>query len=181
MRQPTVAPTGVERTFDVDEIIVSKTDTKGIITYANEVFCRISGYREEEILGRPHNMVRHPEMPRAIFKLLWDTIGSGHEIFAYVVNLASDGSHYWVLAHVTPSFGADGGIVGYHSNRRCPDRGAVAKARSLYADLCAVERRHADPREAVAASTDALRAHLDGLGRSYDEMVWSITPEEVSR
>ncbi len=88
----TVSPTGVERTFDADELIVSKTDRKGVITYANEVFCRTSRYREEEIIGRPHNVVRHPDMPRALSRLLWDTISGGREIFAYVLNLAADGA-----------------------------------------------------------------------------------------
>ena len=75
--------TGVERTFPEDEFIVSKTDTKGRITYANDVFLKISGFTEDEIVGQPHSIIRNPEMPRCVFKLLWDTIGSGNEIFAY--------------------------------------------------------------------------------------------------
>ena len=121
MRVSHVRPTGVERTFGEDEIIVSKTDAKGIIRYANGVFLRVSGYEEADVLGQPHNIIRHPEMPRCIFRLLWDTIASGEEIFAYVLNLAADGAHYWVFAHVTPSFGPRGEIIGYHSNRRLPD------------------------------------------------------------
>ena len=96
--------TGVERTFGEDEIIVSKTDLTGRITYANDVFLRISGYAEAEVLGQPHSIIRHPGTPRAVFSLLWRTIESGREIFAYVVNRAKNGDHYWVLAHVTPTF-----------------------------------------------------------------------------
>ena len=80
MYQPRPQPTGVERTFDREEIIVSKTDLTGNITYANDVFIRMAGYTEEELLGAPHSIIRHPDMPRAVFQLLWDTIGSGEEI-----------------------------------------------------------------------------------------------------
>jgi PAS domain S-box-containing protein len=111
-------PTGRERTFDDEEIIVSKTDLSGRITYANDVFLRISGYTEAEVIGQPHSLIRHPDMPRSVFNLLWKTIGAGQEIFAYVVNMAKNGDHYWVLAHVTPTFGPAGDIIGFHSNRR---------------------------------------------------------------
>jgi PAS domain S-box len=102
--------TGVERTFGTDEIIVSKTDPKGRIIYANEVFLRLAGYAESEIIGQPHSIIRHPDMPRCVFKLLWDTVQSGNEIFAYVVNRSKNGDHYWVLAHVTPTFDGQGNM-----------------------------------------------------------------------
>src|ERR1017187_6768808 len=85
--------TGKERFFGEEEIFVSKTDLKGHITYANEVFLRVAGYDEEEVLGQPHSMIRHPAMPRCVFKLLWDQIQVGREIFAYVVNRAKTGDH----------------------------------------------------------------------------------------
>ena len=94
MSRPLITPTGVERSFSPDEIIVSKTDTKGIITYANKIFLDIAGYTEDEVLGKPHNMIRHPDMPRCIFELLWQTIQQKKEIFAYVVNMAKNGDHY---------------------------------------------------------------------------------------
>ena len=103
--------TGIERKFADDDIIVSKTDLKGRITYANQIFLEIAGYTEKEVLGQPHSMIRHPGMPRCVFKLLWQTIEAGHEIFAYVVNRAKNGDHYWVYAHVTPSFDSTGKIV----------------------------------------------------------------------
>ena len=125
MKATQVRPTGVERSFGADEIIVTKTDPRGILTYANEVFLRTSALTEDEAIGQPHNLIRHPDMPRAVFKLLWDTLAKREEIFAYVVNLASDGAHYWVLAHVTPSFTPEGKLAGYHSNRRLPEPAAV--------------------------------------------------------
>ena len=84
MKPTDIRPTGVETTISDNEIIVSKTDTRGIIQYANDVFMRVAKYDESEVIGQPHNMIRHPDMPRTIFKLLWDTIASGQEIFAYV-------------------------------------------------------------------------------------------------
>jgi PAS domain S-box-containing protein len=166
--------TGVERTFRSDEIIVSKTDTKGRIIYANEVFQNISGFSESELLGQPHSIIRHPSMPRCVFKLLWDTIESGKEIFAYVLNRAKNGDEYWVFAHVTPTFDSSGKIISYHSNRRSPKRDAVAKAAGLYAKLLAEEARHADRKEGMAASTGMLVDLLGNLGKPYDEFVFSL-------
>lgn len=174
MRNRNVVPTGVERFFGADEIIVSKTDLKGIITYANPVFLKVAGFREEEILGKPHNIIRHPDMPRCVFKLLWDTIASGREIFAYVKNMSINGDHYWVHAHVTPTFGRDGQITGYHSNRRVPSRAAVEKAEALYRDLRAEELRQNDPRAALAASLEMMNRALASANVDYDRFVWSL-------
>ena len=117
-----VAPTQTEIFFKADNIIVSKTDLKGRITYANQSFCQMAGYTEAEMLGQPHSVIRHPDMPRAVFKLLWDTVLEGREIFAYVKNMAKNGNFYWVFAHVTPSYDANRNVIGFHSSRRVPDR-----------------------------------------------------------
>ena len=122
MEQNTITPTGEERILDDEDLVVSKTDVTGRITYVNQTFVSISRFTEREVLGMQHSIVRHPDMPRCIFKLLWDTVESGQEVFAYVVNLAKDGAHYWVLAHITPTFDSSGAITGFHSNRRAPDR-----------------------------------------------------------
>lgn len=173
MRTTTQA-TGVERVFGNDELIVSKTDLKGRITYANDVFLRVSAFEEGDALGQPHNVIRHPAMPRCIFALLWETLEAGQEIFAYVVNLASDGAHYWVFAHITPSFDSSGRTVGYHSNRRVASPAAVAACSEFYGRLVAVEKQHAKPADAIAASTAALKVELARLGQTYDEFVWSL-------
>jgi PAS domain S-box-containing protein len=144
--------TGVERNFDADEFIVSKTDETGKIIYANNVFLRVSGYEEDEVLDQPHSMVRHPDMPRAVFKLLWERIQSGREIFAYVVNTAKNGDHYWVLAHVTPTFDASGAVKGFHSNRRKPSPEQVAAIKPLYEKLVAIEVEHPDRKAGLEAS-----------------------------
>lgn len=177
MPKTVVSPTGVERMLGVNELIVTKTDARGVITYANDVFLRISAYDEAAVIGQPHNLVRHPDMPRCIFKLLWDTISDGHEIFAYVVNLAGDGAHYWVFAHVTPTLGTNGKITGYHSNRRAPHAAAVAQVKAFYGELREAERRYASPREAIAESEGLLRERAGGDLQTYNEFIWALTPE----
>ncbi len=173
-RRGAVVPTGQRRRFGIDEIIVSKTDTRGHISYANDVFVRVSGYAEDELLGAPHSIVRHPDMPRAVFHLLWETIERGDEIFAFVDNLAADGASYWVLAHITPSFDAAHRIVGYHSHRRCPDEAAIAEVEPLYRALLAEERRQTTARDQVAAGRALLDRTLAQAGASYEEFVWGV-------
>ncbi|MDD3445046.1 MAG: PAS domain-containing protein [Zavarzinia sp.] len=174
MSRPIVSPTTREVFFDRDEIIVSKTDLKGIITYANDIFLGIAGYTEAEVLGQPHNLIRHPDMPRAVFALLWQEVQAGREIFAYVKNMAKSGDFYWVLAHVTPSCDDAGRIIGYHSNRRTPERKAVEAASPLYAAVRAIEQAQASPKDGLAAGLAALQGHLDKVGMSYGEFVFSL-------
>ncbi len=176
--RPAVRPTGVERTFPADELIVSKTDARGVITYANDVFLRVGAYSLDEVIGQPHNLIRHPDMPRAVFTLLWDTLAARQELFAYVENLAADGAHYWVLAHVTPSYGPDGSVTGYHSNRRRPSRRALDRVRPLYQRLLAEERRHPNARAAVAASSALLDRLVGEQAASYEDLVWTIISQE---
>lgn len=169
--------TGRERTFERDEIIVSKTDLKGRITYANEVFCRLAEYTEDELLGKSHNIIRHPDMPRCVFKFLWNTIQDGREVFAYVVNRTKRGDHYWVFAHVTPTFGEDGKIIGYHSNRRVPDRAVLSKIKPLYRTLLDEERKHPNPKEQWQASLPLLLKFLEDQGKTYEELIFSLKNE----
>ncbi len=170
----TIQPTGIERTFAHDDVIVSKTDTKGVITYANDVFLDIAGLTEDQVIGAPHSIIRHPAMPRAVFKLLWDTVAKGDEIFAYVLNMAVTGDHYWVFAHVTPTFDRDGGITGYHSNRRVPDPKAISVIQPLYAQLKAIEDRASDRARGLQESFSAVVSLLREKGMSYDEFVFSL-------
>lgn len=167
-------PTGVARTFPEDGLIVSKTDLAGNITYGNRLFMEIAGYSEEELLGAPHNLIRHPDMPRAVFAFLWDEIQAGREVFAYVVNLAKNGDHYWVLAHVTPSFDGSGELVGYHSTRRAPDPAAVEAVAPIYAELCAAERAAGRGPAAIEAGMRRLSELLAEAGTSYEELVFSL-------
>lgn len=172
---PTTQPTGVERRLGADDVIVTKTDLKGRITYANRVFCEISALPEADLVGAPHSVIRHPDMPRGVFRLLWETVQRGEEIFAYVVNLAADGAHYWVLAHVTPSHDRHGRVVGYHSNRRRPAPAAVAQVRPLYQQLLAEEAHHPRAADAAGAGAELLVRLLADRGTSYDRFVWDLT------
>jgi len=166
--------TGVERTFGEDEFIVSKTDQKGRITYANDVFIRIGGYIEAELINQPHSILRHPAMPRCVFQLLWDRIASGKEIFAYVINRAKTGDHYWVFAHVTPTVGAGGEIIGYHSNRRRPKRSANDAREPVYGDRMSVEQSVANAKEGMRLAGERLGQFLSDQEVSYDELVLSL-------
>ena len=168
------ARSGHERFFPESEIIVSKTDLKGRVTYANKTFCDIAGYDEAEVLGKPHSLIRHPDMPRAVFKLLWDTLEERKEIFAYVKNAARNGDFYWVFAHVTPSFAADGAVIGYHSNRRTPKRAAIDVVAPLYAQILAAEAQHKNGKEALAAGVECLVQTLAALKVSYEQFVLTI-------
>lgn len=167
--------TGVEQFFDEDELIVSKTNLKGHLTYTNDVFLRIAGYTEKECLGQPHSMIRHPDMPRAIFELLWSTIQDGREIFAYVINRCKNGDHYWVHAHVTPSRDAGGALVGFHSNRRVPDRPVIeGQIIPLYKQLLDAERRHTNRKEGLAASLEIVTKMLAEREMEYDQFVATL-------
>ncbi|MBT7233503.1 MAG: PAS domain-containing protein [Rhodospirillaceae bacterium] len=171
----TVAVTGTERFFQPDEIIVSKTDLKGAITYANRLFLSLADYTEQEVLDAPHSIVRHPEMPRCIFKLLWGTIQSGNEIFAYVMNRSKNGDHYWVLAHVTPSYDASGAMTGFHSNRRVPDRDILNETIiPLYQNLLQVEKSNPNRKDGMEASFQKLAQTLEDMQLSYEEFIFSL-------
>jgi PAS domain S-box-containing protein len=156
-----------------DDFLVSKTDLKGRITYGNRIFIEYSGYSEAELLGAQHNIVRHPDMPRGVFKFLWDTLQGGNECFAYVKNMSKDGGFYWVFANVTPSVNAQGLVEGYFSVRRKPRASAIAAATGLYRDMLAEERR-AGPKDACNASLALLTNALTQQGISYESFILSI-------
>ena len=166
-----VTPTQREIALGEQDFIVSKTDLKGRITYANRTFMNISGYSEPELLGQQHNILRHPDMPRAIFKLLWDYIQSGRECFAMTKNLCKNGDHYWVLANVTPDHDEQGNTSGYFSVRRKAHDEKLRYFSDLYARMLEAERR-AGPREAIAASTALLEEEIGQKGfKDYETFI----------
>lgn len=156
-----------------DDFIVSKTDLAGRITYGNRIFIEFSGYGEEELLGTQHNIIRHPDMPRSAFKLVWSTIESGKEVFAYVKNMSKDGGFYWVFTHITPDFGPQGDIVGYYSVRRCPKRSAIEKIEPVYRQMLAAEQA-AGAKQAIEAGTKVLLDLLQSTGMSYEQLVFAL-------
>jgi hypothetical protein len=169
-----VQPTGQARPWGDEEIIVTKTDLKGHITYGNEVFLRMAQLTEAQALGAPHNIIRHPAMPRCAFKLVWDTLEAKQEIFAYVNNMAMSGDYYWVFAHITPTFDARGQVIGYHSSRRKPRPEQIAKIEPIYKLLLDEEMKHKSPKDGIEASTGILLKLLKDNNLSYDQFVFSI-------
>lgn len=167
------SPTSVERVMREEDFIVSKTDLKGRITYGNRIFIEFSGYTEQELLGAPHNLIRHPDMPRGVFKYLWDCLAAEQECFAFVKNMSKDGSYYWVFANVTPSYGDDGRVEGYFSVRRKPSTAGVAVCTDLYRAMLAAEQK-AGPRDAMEASLGLLTGILKDKGASYEEFILSL-------
>ncbi|MDP3438194.1 MAG: PAS domain-containing protein [Azonexus sp.] len=156
-----------------DDFIVSKTSPKGIITYGNPIFIEFSGYTEAELIGSQHNIIRHPDMPRAAFNLAWDTISTGKEFFAYVKNMAKDGSFYWVFTHIAPDFGPGGNIIGYTSVRRCPKRSGLDKIEPLYRQMLQAEKA-AGARDAIEAGTKVLLDLLQQTEMNYEQLIFSL-------
>jgi len=136
--QRTVYIVDREVAYPDGKLIVSRTDSQGIITHANQAFVDMSGYSEAELIGRPHSILRHPDMPAIAFKDLWDTLARGVKWQGYVKNLRKDGAYYWVFATAIPNV-RDGKVVGYTSVRRKPSRTKVNGCIPLYAELRAKE------------------------------------------
>lgn len=151
MKKP--VPTQTESPFGFDELFFSTTDPRGVITFGNDVFNRVSGYEKEILKGSPHSIIRHPDMPRAVFKLFWDTIKAGEPIAAYVKNMAADGSYYWVFAFVFPIEN------GYISIRLKPSSSLFKAAQSIYAETLNVESN-----EDINASLSFLLGQLKTSG-----------------
>jgi PAS domain S-box-containing protein len=168
-----ITPTSIERQMRENDFIVSKTNPKGIITYGNPIFIEFSGYTEAELIGSQHNIIRHPDMPRAAFKLAWDTIQAGNEFFGYVKNMSKDGGFYWVFTHISPDFSSGGAIVGYTSVRRCPTRAALEKIDPVYRQMLQAEKS-AGARDAIAAGTQVLVDVLKQTGMGYEQLVFAL-------
>lgn len=137
----TVYVSDVEFPYPDGALIVSRTDTRGIITHANEAFVNISGWSREEIIGAPHAILRHPHMPKVTFADLWATVQRGERWVGYVKNRRKDGGFYWVHATVLPNV-RQGKVIGYSSIRRKPCRTQVAEAEALYAAMRMQEGSH---------------------------------------
>lgn len=164
-----ITQNGDELRFDDGSFIVSKTDLKGRITYANDLFIQMSEFNEDELIGAPHNILRHPDMPRAVFKLLWDSIQSGEEIFAYVKNKTKTGKFYWVHAFVTPEFDPKSKkITGYHSVRRAPTQAGIDAIIPIYKKMLQAEKSGG-----MDASTRILMDTLSQQKASYEAFILS--------
>ena len=174
MRRP--SPTTKESEFALRELFFSKTDPRGIIQSGNSVFVRVSKFDASSLIGRPHNIIRHPHMPRCVFKLLWDTITAGKPIYAYVKNMAADGAYYWVMAAVFPVEN------GYFSIRMKPSSKLFDAVQDIYGKALAAEKE-ASKSEAMGVGTGVIVKAIQEAGfSSYDDfMVTALTEELASR
>ncbi len=169
MRKPKVTPIEKEVKLKEEDFIVSKTDTKSRILYGNKIFIDISGYSEDELLGQPHNILRHPDMPRCAFKVLYDHIQNGKEWFGYVKNLRKDGGYYWVYANISPTFDQNGNIIEYYSVRRKPREGFKSIIEPLYKQLKSIENT-----EGMEGSLRAVEELLDKHNMTFNELMIKI-------
>ncbi len=174
MAHNTTPLTGVEHHISDSEFIITQTDKKGIITYCNDVCLRVAGYTESEILGKQHNILRHPEMPRCIFKYLWENVSAGDEVLAYVVNKCKNGDHYWVFAHVTPTYDNNGNIIGYYSNRRPVKKSSLDIIKPLYKELLNEETKYSSKKEGVQAGLSLLVKMLEDRGMTCSEFALGL-------
>ncbi len=169
MKKPHTTPTSEETVLRDGEFIVSKTDLKSRILYGNEYFISISGWSEKELLGAPHNILRHPDMPQCAFKILYELIENGEEFFGFVKNLKKDGGYYWVFANITPSYDANGKMVGYYSVRRKPRDGFKNIIEPLYKTLLDLESSGG-----MNASYEAVQNLLKEKNLTFNELTLGI-------
>ena len=167
-------PLDIEIELDPKRYIVSETDAKGKITYCNDYFMEVSGYTEEELIGKPHNIVRHPDMPKVVFKLLWETISAGKNINALVKNLAKDGRYYWIFTEFEIRKNTDTGeIIGYHAARKSISKHVIEIIADLYAELLEIEKN-----DSIEAAEKYLVNFLKDKG---DDIEFANIMEEIHR
>ena len=159
----------MERILKENDFIVSKTDLKGNITYCNQIFMDMAEYSEEELLGKPHNIIRHEDMPKVVFKYLWDEIKAKREVFAFVINKTKNGNFYWVFANVTATLDTNGNIVSYYSVRRKPNPEAIKVIHPIYLAMLKAEKTGG-----MDASFKMLVELLESKGVSYAELIISL-------
>ena len=163
-------PRNEEIKLDPKKIIVSKTDANGIITYANDYFVEVCRYSQNELIGSPHNIVRHPDMPKIAFKLMWDTINEGKNFKAVVKNLAKDGRYYWVITDFEPNYDPTTGKIIEHTAYRMPaPKKAVEIITPIYAKLLEIEKE-----KGMDASYEYLKGFLEANNTTYEDFVQKL-------
>ncbi|PSM52521.1 PAS sensor-containing signal transduction protein [Campylobacter blaseri] len=172
MKRP--EPINKEIKLTPNRYIVSKTDPKGIITYANDYFVEIVQYTRDELIGQPHNIIRHPDMPKIAFKLMWDTIQQGKNFKALVKNLAKDGRFYWVITDFENLYDPTRNrIVSYTAYRMAPPRSAIKTMEPIYKKLVELEKTGG-----MEASGKFLEEFLKENNTTYDDFIESlVTPK----
>jgi PAS domain S-box-containing protein len=171
MNKPT--PIDQEIKLDPKKYIISETDAKGKITYCNDYFMEVSGYSEDELIGKAHNVVRHPDMPKVVFKLLWQTISQGKNINAVVKNMAKDGRYYWIFTEFEARTDESDRIIGYRADRKSISPHVLEIIDTLYQQLLKIEQE-----DGIEASEEYLIGFLKEQG---DDMEFANIMEEIHR
>jgi PAS domain S-box-containing protein len=167
-------PIDKEVSWDKTQTIMSKTDLYGTIEYANEVFVDVCGYEDYELMAHPHNIVRHPDMPKVIFKVLWENIQKGNQFHGIVKNLAKSGRYYWVITNFEYSRDENGNIVNYIARRKAVPQDVITKhIEPLYKKLLQIEEA-----SGVGASEKYLIGFLEEQGLSYVDLITKLMIED---
>ncbi len=161
-------PTPVNREiiFDKDLVLLSITDSKGIIEYCNDNFVEISGYEEYELAGFPHNIVRHPDMPKTIFKLMWSRIQNKENVIAIIKNMSKTGRYYWIYTDFIVKEDEQGNIIGYKAYRKAAPKKAIETIIPIYKKL-----KNIEDAKGIDVAEKFLHGYLDGIGTYYDKFV----------
>ena len=168
-------PIDEEIKFSKKKFIVSKTDINGIITFVNKNFCEISGYSQDELIGAPHNIIRHPDMPRAIFFLVWNSLLRGEPVSGVVKNLAKSGKYYWVIADLDVKKDEHGEIKSLTAFRRAAPQHVIDEVEELYETMLNIEKRRG-----MEGSLSYLESYLEEKGMNYEEFLNDlITPKGI--
>jgi len=162
-----------EKVMEENDFIVSKTDTKGFITYVNRIFVDMAGWSRKELIGANHNIIRHPDMPKIAFKLAWDLISSKQEFFGFVKNLRKDGGYYWVLAYITADLDLQDNIIGYTSFRKKPSRKAIEAISPIYKALLDAEKSGGMD-ASYTLLKETLNATDENLVEKYTELIFNL-------
>ena len=158
-----------EIVLDPNKTIMSKTNKKGVIEYANEYFMEVCGYEEFELIGQPHNIIRHPDMPKVIFKLMWEKLLNKENIHAVVKNLAKDGRFYWVITDFEVRTNEEGEITALFARRKAAPRSTIAAVENLYRKLVTIEEA-----KNVEVSQKYFEGFLEEKGMTYNEYIENI-------
>ena len=165
--------TDKEKVMSDNDFIVSKTDTKGFITYCNRIFVEMAGWSPRELIGANHNIIRHPHMPKIAFKIAWDLISQKKEFFGFVKNLRKDGGFYWVFAYITADLDLNGNIIGYTSFRKKPSRKGIETLEPIYLKLVEAEKEGG-----MSASYELLKQTLEATDENiiekYQKLVFDL-------
>lgn len=167
MKSPT--PIDKEIKLDPSKIIMSKTDAHGVLEYANDYFMEISGYEEFELMGQPHNIIRHPDMPKVIFKLMWERLNQGKNIYAVVKNLAKDGRYYWVLTNFETKYDDDNNIIAHYARRKAAPGNVIYEFEQLYKVLLSIEQKQNEE-----ISEKYFYGMLEERNQTYDQFILSV-------